>query len=198
MKYTENDIKEYIKCKDDIVYFANTYIKIYTVDCGLTQIKLNEEQETIANSFLRNDKTCKLMRRQTGKTTVALIILLHQVIFNEYKTIAMIGWKKSFANDMLRRLYEMYDNLPEFLQVKMQIKNKGNVEFDNGCRIITSGPDITAFRGRAVNTIYIDESEFVPNICRIMESIMPCISSSMNSKFMALSTTYSGGCIKYE
>ena len=197
MKYTENNIKEYIKCKDDIVYFANTYIKICTFDRSLMNIKLNEEQENVANSFLRNDKTSKLMPRQTGKTTVALIILLHQVIFNEYKTIGIIGWKKSFANDMLHRLYEMYDNLPEFLRVEMQIKNKGNVEFDNGCRIITSGPDVTAFKGRAVNIIYIDESEFVPNIWRIMESIMPCI-SSMNSKFMALSTTYSGGCIKYE
>lgn len=197
MKYTANDIKEYMKCKDDIVYFANNFIKIYTVDCGLTQIKLNAEQETVVNSFLKNDKTCKLMPRQTGKTTVAMIILLHQVIFNEHKTIAIIGWKKSFANDILHRLYEMYDNLPELFRVKMQIKNKGNVEFDNGCRIITSGPDATAFKGRAVNTIYIDESEFVPNIWRIMENIMPCI-SSMNGKFMALSTIYSGGCIKYE
>ena len=35
IQFTEDNVKEFLKCKDDPVYFARQYIKIVNVDEGL-------------------------------------------------------------------------------------------------------------------------------------------------------------------
>ena len=37
IEFTEEQIIEFLKCKEDPVYFANNYIKIVSLDEGLTQ-----------------------------------------------------------------------------------------------------------------------------------------------------------------
>ena len=38
IEFTEDQIIEFLKCKQDPVYFANNYIKIVSLDEGLTQL----------------------------------------------------------------------------------------------------------------------------------------------------------------
>ena len=40
IEFTQEQIEEYIKCKDDPIYFAKTYIKIVTLDHGLQPFKI--------------------------------------------------------------------------------------------------------------------------------------------------------------
>ena len=37
IEFTEDQIIEFLKCKQDPIYFANNYIKIVSLDEGLTQ-----------------------------------------------------------------------------------------------------------------------------------------------------------------
>ncbi len=39
IEYTEEQIIEFLKCKEDPVYFANNYMKIVSIDEGLVQFK---------------------------------------------------------------------------------------------------------------------------------------------------------------
>ena len=39
-QFSENEVKEYIKCMNDPAYFAREYIKIISLDDGLVPFKL--------------------------------------------------------------------------------------------------------------------------------------------------------------
>ena len=47
IEFTEEQILEFVKCKEDPVYFANNYIKIVSLDEGLTQFKPYHFQEKL-------------------------------------------------------------------------------------------------------------------------------------------------------
>ena len=55
--WTKEQIQEYLKCKDDPVYFALNYVKIVSVDEGLIPFRMYEFQkdfETLKNKLTRN------------------------------------------------------------------------------------------------------------------------------------------------
>ena len=62
IEFTEENIIEYIKCKEDPVYFANNYIKIVSLDEGLTQFHPYDFQEKLINNFHNNRfNICKML-----------------------------------------------------------------------------------------------------------------------------------------
>ena len=65
-------IKEIIRCKKDIVYFAENYFRIISLDGGLKLIKLYEKQKELLRAFAENRRTIALASSQTGKETFAV------------------------------------------------------------------------------------------------------------------------------
>lgn len=69
--YDENMINEIIKCKKDIIYFAEKYYTIITIDEGKVKIKLWDWQKKVLKAFVeppdeRNNAILKISR-QAGK-----------------------------------------------------------------------------------------------------------------------------------
>jgi len=61
IEFTQEQIIEFVKCKDDPVYFANNYIKIVSLDKGLTQFNPYDFQEKLINRFHENRfNICKM------------------------------------------------------------------------------------------------------------------------------------------
>lgn len=71
IEYTDEMIREFIKCSEDIVYFAETYCNIVSIDHGRQLIKLRDYQKRILKGFCDKDPVRKnailLSGRQTGK-----------------------------------------------------------------------------------------------------------------------------------
>ena len=67
IEFTQEQIQEFIICKDDPVYFANNYIKIVSLDEGLTQFRPYDFQEKLIRRFHENRFNICKMPRQTGK-----------------------------------------------------------------------------------------------------------------------------------
>lgn len=65
-QYTEEEIAEIIRCKKDIVYFANTYIYLKTPE-GRRKIKLRPYQVKLLKTIQDNKYVCALQARQSGK-----------------------------------------------------------------------------------------------------------------------------------
>ncbi len=69
--YDQYMINEIIKCKNDILYFAETYYTIVTIDKGKQNIKLWDWQKKVLKAFIEtpNDKQNAILRiaRQSGK-----------------------------------------------------------------------------------------------------------------------------------
>ena len=81
IEFTKEQIEEYIKCKDDPVYFAQNYVQIVTLDHGLQPFKTYDFQEKLINNFHENRFNICKMPRQTGKSTTCVSYLLHYANF---------------------------------------------------------------------------------------------------------------------
>jgi len=198
MKYTEEQIQHIIKSRDDIEYFAENFVKINHLVRGLTAIKLNDFQKQVIHDFTSKKIFFTPGPRQKGKTTIAAIILLHQALFNEYRTSIIFARNKVATDSILKGIVDMYDNLPDFMRVSSIIKhNKSKIKFENYCSIISAGKNVDYSRGMAISIVYIDESEWFDNLDAVMNDLYPTIASVNYSRLFALSSTHTGATLKH-
>ena len=190
IEFTEENVKEFLKCKDDPVYFARKYIKIINVDEGLVSFDMWPFQEKLIRRFHANRFNICMMPRQTGKSTTSVSYLLHYAIFNDNINIGILANKAATARDLLGRLQTAYENLPKWMQQGIVAWNKGSMDLDNGSRIMAASTSAAAVRGMTFNIIFLDEFAFVPNHIAddFFSSVYPTISSGKSTKIIIVST----------
>ena len=192
IEFTPDQIEEFIKCKQDPVYFAKNYIKIVSLDEGLVNFKPYDFQEKLINNFHNHRFNICKMPRQTGKSTTCVSYLLHYAIFNDNVNVAILANKASTARDLLGRLQLAYENLPKWMQQGIIVWNKGSVELENGSKILAASTSASAVRGGSYNIIFLDEFAFIPNHIadQFFASVYPTISSGQNTKVIMVSTPH--------
>lgn len=90
-------------------------------------------------------------------STISAIFLLHYILFNADKTVAILANKAATAKEILHRIKNSYQNLPKFLQQGVLEWNKGSIELENGSRIFASSSSASNIRGQSINVLYLDE-----------------------------------------
>ena len=192
IQFTQEQVAEYIRCKDDPVYFANNYIKIVNLDEGLTNFHPYDFQEKLINNFHNNRFNICKMPRQTGKSTTVVSYLLHYAIFNDSVNIGILANKASTARELLARLATAYENLPKWMQQGILVWNKGNIELENGSKILAASTSASAVRGMSFNILFLDEFAFVPNHIAdsFFASVYPTITSGKSTKVIIVSTPH--------
>jgi hypothetical protein len=190
IQFTEEQIIEFLKCKEDPVYFARNYIKIVSLDHGLVPFKMYPFQERLIQNFHDNRFNICKMPRQTGKSTTVVSYLLHYAVFNDNVNIAILANKASTARDLLGRLQLAYENLPKWMQQGIISWNKGSLELENGSKISSNSTSSSAVRGGSYNVIFLDEFAFIPNHIAddFFASVYPTISSGQSTKVIIVST----------
>ena len=192
IEFTEEQINEWIRCKNDPVYFANNYIKIVSLDEGLTQFHPYHFQEKLINRFHENRFNICKMPRQTGKSTTVVSYLLHYAVFNDSVNIGILANKAATARELLGRLQTAYENLPKWMQQGIIAWNKGSMELENGSKILAASTSASAVRGMSFNVLFLDEFAFVPNHVAddFFASVYPTITSGKNTKVIIVSTPH--------
>jgi len=192
INFTEDQIVEFLKCKNNPVYFARKHIKIVSLDHGLVPFDMYPFQEKLINNFHNNRFNICKMPRQTGKSTTCVSYLLHYAIFNDNVNIAILANKASTARDLLGRLQLAYENLPKWMQQGIIAWNKGSLELENGSKIIAASTSASAVRGGSYNIIFLDEFAFIPNHIadEFFASVYPTISSGQSTKVIMVSTPH--------
>ena len=190
IEFTEDNIREFMKCKQDPVYFANNYVKIISLDEGLTQFHPYHFQEKLINNFHNNRFNICKMPRQTGKSTTVVSYLLHYAVFNDSVNIGILANKAATARELLGRLQTAYENLPKWMQQGIIAWNKGSLELENGSKILAASTSASAVRGMSFNILFLDEFAFVPNHVAdsFFASVYPTITSGKNTKVIIVST----------
>ena len=192
IEFTEENIREFMKCKEDPVYFAKNYIKIVSLDEGLTQFHPYHFQEKLINNFHNNRFNICKMPRQTGKSTTVVSYLLHYAVFNDSVNIGILANKAATARELLGRLQTAYENLPKWMQQGIIAWNKGSLELENGSKILAASTSASAVRGMSFNILFLDEFAFVPNHVAdsFFASVYPTITSGKNTKVIIVSTPH--------
>lgn len=190
VQYTQEQIDEYVKCAKDPIYFAKNYVKIVNVDEGIINFRMWPFQEKMLKLFKDNRFVITKCPRQVGKTTTTVAYLLHATLFQDSQNVAVLANKGSLARDILAKYQLAYENLPMWLQQGVITWNKGNVELENGSKVIAASTSSSAIRGGAFNIVFLDEFAFVPqNIAtEFFNSVYPVISSGKKTKIIIVST----------
>ena len=190
INFTKEQIQEYLKCKEDPVYFAKNYIKIISLDEGIVPFKMWDFQEELIEKFHEHRFNIAKLPRQTGKSTTCVSYLLHYALFNDNVNIGILANKLSTARDLLGRLQLAYEQLPLWLQQGIVVYNKGSMELENGSKILAASTSASAVRGMSFNIIFLDEFAFVPNHIAeaFFSSVYPTITSGKSTKVIMVST----------
>jgi hypothetical protein len=192
LEFTKEQIKEYIKCKQDPVYFAQNYVKIVSLDEGLVPFDMYKFQKKLIRNFHNHRFNICKMPRQTGKSTTCVSFLLHYAVFNDNVNIGILANKAATARELLGRLQTAYENLPKWMQQGILSWNKGSMELENGSKILAASTSASAVRGMSFNIIFLDEFAFVPNHIAdsFFASVYPTITSGKSTKVIIVSTPH--------
>ena len=192
IEWTEEMMMEFLRCKEDPVYFAQNHVKIVSLDEGLTQFQPYDFQEKLINNFHENRFNICKMPRQTGKSTTVVSYLLHYAVFNDSVNIGILANKAATARELLGRLQTAYENLPKWMQQGILNWNKGSIELENGSKILAASTSASAVRGMSFNILFLDEFAFVPNHVAdsFFASVYPTITSGKSTKVIIVSTPH--------
>jgi len=192
MEFTQDQILEFIKCKEDPVYFTQNYIQIVTLDHGLQPFRMYPFQEKLIQNFHDHRFNICKMPRQTGKSTTVVSFLLHYAVFNDSVNIGILANKAATARELLSRLQIAYENLPKWMQQGILSWNRGSLELENGSKILAASTSASAVRGMSFNILFLDEFAFVPNHIAdsFFASVYPTITSGKSTKVIIVSTPH--------
>lgn len=190
LSLTEDQVREYVKCAKDPIYFIEHYVKIITLDKGFVQISLYPFQRQAVQDINDNRRVIVKAGRQVGKTTMVVGYILWYILFNEDKFVAILANKAPTAREILNRIKIAYESLPLWLQQGVKVWNKGDIELENNCRVMATSTASSGIRGYSISLLYLDEFAFVPsNIAEeFFTSVYPTISSGTQSKILISST----------
>ena len=71
-QFTKHEVEEYVKCRDDIVYFLRNYVQVIHVDKGLIPFDLYDYQEELINTLDKNRYVIVKSARQSGKSVTSI------------------------------------------------------------------------------------------------------------------------------
>lgn len=196
--YTAHELSEYIRCRDDVAYFCENYVKVISLDHGLVPFKLRGYQVKMVKHFNDNKFNIVLACRQSGKSITSVAWLLHYVIFNPEKKIGMLANKGATAREMLARLTLMLENLPFFLQPGCKVLNKGSIKFSNNSEVLAAATSSSSIRGLSLNVVFLDEFAFVNKANEFYTSTYPVITSGQDTKVIITSTPNGVGNMFYK
>jgi hypothetical protein len=115
-QYTALEKNEFIKCKLDIIHFADVYCQLTTETGRTGPIKLRKYQKRMLRAMQVKKYVIILSGRQIGKTTTTAIFLLWKIIFHREESVALLGDKSATAIENLNKLKGIMYNLPFFLK----------------------------------------------------------------------------------
>tara|TARA_R110001592_G_scaffold120545_3_gene324922 strand:- start:3232 stop:5043 length:1812 start_codon:yes stop_codon:yes gene_type:complete len=187
--YSEFELKEIIKCKRDILYFADKYCTVMT-DFGLQTIKLRPYQKKYLKSLQKERFNVCLASRQVGKTICSSIFIAWYSLFNFERNSLILSNKGATTREIIDKGKTILEHLPFFLKPGIIKWDVFNSKFDNGCRIIGQTTTKKAAIGFTIHLLFMDEFAHIPeNFVRTFyENVYPTVSASSNSKVIITST----------
>lgn len=190
VQYDQLQVSELIKCSQDPIYFIKNYCYIVSLDHGLVKFSLYPYQEKFITVLHNERRVISMQPRQMGKSQTVAAYILWYTLFNSNKQVAILANKASAAREILSRFQLMYENLPLWLQQGVKVWNKGDIELENGSKVLTAATSASGIRGKSINLLYVDETAIVPNTVaeEFFTATYPVVSAGETTKIVLTST----------
>lgn len=201
--FLQTETGKFIDAADNHIIFTDDHQQIFVKDCVLNKTKIltidgSELVTNLFNSGIKEsmydlsvnsgDHTFYSNGILSHNTTTASAVILHFILFNRHKTVALLANKGDAAREILDRIKIAYEALPKWLQQGIITFNKGSIELENGSKVIAAASSSSAVRGKSIAFLYIDETAHLNNWEEFFASVYPTISSGEDSKILLTST----------
>ena len=187
-KHTSEEIEEWKKCKEDVIYFANKYCKLMTPE-GVKNITLRDYQVRYLKEIAEHRLSILCASRQCGKTTTSAIFLLWFITFNTDKNALVTGNKLKTSREVLEKIKSIFEALSHFLKPGIYKWNEGEIVLDNGCRCMAEATTAKSGIGFTFHIVLADEfAHIAPNIKESFYTNLFPVVTAGRSRFMITST----------
>lgn len=190
LKFTKEQVEEFVKCSQDPIYFIKHYCKIVHIDRGVIPFELYDYQEDFINTIHNNSKTVLNTARQVGKTITSACYILWYVIFTPNKDVAILANKGKTSQEIMDKVQKIYSQVPYWLQPGLIEWNKSSMVLENKSRIFCETTSANSIRGYSISVLMLDEFAFVENqnAEEFFTSVYPTLSSGKSTKIIIAST----------
>lgn len=150
IQFTEEQILEFVKCKDDPVYFTRNYVKIVNVDQGLVNFKMWPFQENLISNFHRHRFNIVKCSRQVGKalaldtpiptatgwTTIGDIKVGDKILSPDGNEVSVTFKTETMFNHQCYKIY--FDNGEEIIADADHLWEVNAKDWRTGKKVITT------------------------------------------------------------
>ncbi|WP_441360086.1 terminase large subunit domain-containing protein [Agrobacterium sp. MCAB5] len=149
-------------------------------DCG---IQPDPWQATLLDQNPR--RALLLCSRQSGKSTVAALIVIYAVLFVPAAQIVVVSPTQRQSNELFRTIIKFLDRLPG--APRLVSESTQRAEFSNGSRILSLPGTEKTIRGIAgVDLVVIDEASRVAD--ELLTAVRPMMATKPDARLVALTT----------
>lgn len=173
--------QEMMKCKNDPVYFIETYALFRTPGKEDQTLPLHEGQLQLFKAILEYHNIINLKSRQIGMSTGLQMFCSWLITFFPGVQIGVISKKQSAASDFIRIIKNILYQLPEWMNVGFDQDSNQSIILKNGAAVYAenvsmANPD-QCLRGKSITFLIIDEAAFISKIDIAYNAIMPALST---------------------
>lgn len=179
--------QELMKSGKDPVYFIKNYVRISHPTKGVIPFNLFPFQEDVLHEFNNHRFNVILKARQLGLSTSVAGYALWMLLFYRDKNILVVATKRDTAGNLLKKVRQMYDRLPDWMQIAdIAIDNRFEFRLKNGSEMKASASSSDAGRSEALSMLIIDEAAHVDGLDDLWAALYPTLSTG--GRCIALST----------
>ena len=137
------NINDIVKCRNDIVYFAEKYIKVHTTQKGHFNVELKDWQKKYLMHLATGKDAVLDAYRQSRKTTTNLIYAVWKTMFKPYQKITLVTCNKRMSESIFDVIETMYDNLPDWMKSRdyeneHYMHDKKHIRLKNGSELVVT------------------------------------------------------------
>jgi hypothetical protein len=160
--WTDEQLAEFMACADSVTgpqYFMDNFFHIQHPTRGKMLYHPFEYQKRLINTYHNYRYSISMMPRQTGKSTSAAGYLLWMAMFRPDSTILIAAHKYTGSQEIMQRIRYAYELCPDHIRAGVTSYNKGNLDFENGSRIVSTTTTENTGRGMSITLLYCLDGE---------------------------------------
>jgi len=183
-------LAEVNRCKNDFIYFAETYLKILDKNEKLAPLVFNTAQSRLHRTLDSGENFIKILKaRQLGSSTYIAARFFWEALFNANTRVAVIAHSDIGVKNIFNIYQRFYNNLPNFLKIKQTKASASEIEFITGSVIKVGTANSENFRGSTYSRIHASEAAFWADMSSTIQSLFQTAS---NNPTIIVETTPNG------
>lgn len=186
--------KEIVLCEEDPIYFMSMYVNVSHSTHGSMLFLPHSHQEDYIDTLTKGN-TIVRAARAAGSSLTTTLYLFWEGFFRK-KLQVFTSHKIYDAADNLQRIRHAYMTMPVWMRDSnpMVVNTKMAIEFANGSRFLAIGATESAYRGMAIDTLFLDAFSRIQNQDDLLASAMPGLYAN-DSKVIIVSSD--GGSVLF-